>query len=102
MKLSLGLVALTVIATSAAGANYDLYAEQQAVKTNQAKWNTFLSNSSCGGYVMKFARDCFCSTDWRGPYQVVVNSTGGIASSIYLDGSEECLPPRAHYLQLPC
>ena len=86
-KLLLGLVALA--ATAANAGSYDLYTQQQLVKTNQAKWNAFLNSTSCGAYTMKFGRSCFCLPDWRGPYQVVVNSTGGIASAVYMYGSEE-------------
>lgn len=86
-KLLLGLAAIA--AAVAAAGSYDLTAQQQLVKTNQAKWNTFLDSTSCGAYTMKFSRDCFCLPDWRGPYQVVVNSTGGIANAIYMYGSDQ-------------
>lgn len=85
-KLLLGLAAL---AAAAAAGSYDLTAQQQLVKTNQAKWNKFLESTSCGAYTMKFARNCFCAPDWRGPYQVVVNSTGGIASAVFMFGSDQ-------------
>ena len=86
-KLLIGLViAVTVVA---AAGSYDLREQQQLVKTNQVKWNNFLNSTSCGAYTMKFGRSCFCLPDWRGPYQVVVNSTGGIASAVYMYGSEE-------------
>ena len=86
-KLLIGLV--IAVAVVAAAGSYDLREQQQLVKTNQVKWNNFLNSTSCGAYTMKFARSCFCLPDWRGPYQVVVNSTGGVASAVYMYGSDQ-------------
>ena len=92
MKLLLLLSAS--VAATAAGTSYDLEEQQRIVKTNQAKWNTYLNNTSCGGaYVMTFTRGCLCFPEWKGPYQVVVNSTGDIASAIFRDGVD-----RSEYL----
>lgn len=85
----LGSAALVAFATIASAAsNYNLQVETQLVKTNQAKWNAYLNSTNCGAYTMKFARDCFCPPDWRGPYQAIVNSTGQIASAFYLFNSD--------------
>ena len=81
------LLLLLSVAVSAAGISYNLQEQQQIVKSNQAKWNTYLNNTSCGGaYVMTFERDCRCFPQQTGPFHVVVNSTGAIASAIFRDG----------------
>ncbi len=91
--LSKLLLVIGVIAHSVAAVEYDLVEQQQLVKTNQAKWNAALNRTSCGGaYVMTFQRDCRCLPDDTGPFHAAVNSTGKVASAVYLyniDRSED-------------
>ena len=91
LLLVLGVIAHSTQSTAAV--EYDLVEQQQLVKTNQAKWNAALNSTGCAGaYVMTFQLDCRCLPEDTGPIQAVVNSTGEIASAVYLyniDRSED-------------
>lgn len=89
MKLiALGLVALAATTSAVdidAAEKYDVPTQQKIVKTKEAKWKAAL-NSTGGAYVMVFSRDCMCLHENSGPYHVAVNSTGGVASAVFMKG----------------
>ena len=59
---------------------------QDELDTNQAKWDSFISGNN--SYVMTLKRRCFCKPDYWGPFLIVVNSAGDVASATYLEESE--------------
>ena len=64
---------------------YDPAVEQQRLDDNEAKWDSY---SGDGGYVMTLTNNCYCPPEWRGPFQVTVNSTGDAISAVYVEGSQ--------------
>ena len=83
--LSIGILLLT---TPIGGTSYAQQHQQELLESNQEKWDSFLGIPSNAGYVMTFQRSCFCMPEDLGPFHVVVNAAGDVASAIYLEPSE--------------
>ena len=68
--------------------------QQQQLDKNRAKWKSFIGNTITSGYAMKYTHAGFLPPEYRGPFLVIVDSTGELASACYLEGSEtegECV-----------
>ena len=68
--------------------------QQQQSDKNRTKWNSFIGDTITSGYAMKYTHEGFLPPEYRGPFLVIVDSTGELASACYLEGSEtagECV-----------
>ena len=68
--------------------------QQQQSDKNRTKWNSFIGDTITSGYAMKYTHAGFLPPEYRGPFLVIVDSTGESANACYLEGIEtagECV-----------
>ena len=83
--LRLLFVGMLVLGAVTGIAAYDKSIEQLRLDTSQNDWESYVGGVS-DGYEFEYFRSCRCPD--RGPFQVIVDSAGNVASAIYLADSD--------------